>query len=399
VELDLKGTGLKYATADNLYVCAENEEVTVTAVARWLGYDADQWFTLEPARARSAGADAPKPLFPVPCTVRTALSRYCDLTGLPRKELLGHLAHFAGVSSERARLAFLASKDGRSDFAEFVTAQQRSIAELFQAFPSVKLPLDALLQLLPRLQPRAYTIASSSVVAPTRVAVVASVIDHPKPGPDPSRRLRGVATNFMLRCAPPPVGDDGSRLDGAPEGAGARARAPWPTLPVYVRTSTFRLPADATRPVVMVGPGTGIAPMMAFLAERRAARLAGAAVGPTVLFFGCRRREEDYIYREELEAFARDGTLSALHVAFSREQAEKVYVQNLVVAHGADMWRLVANGGGHVYVCGATAMGSEVQAAWAKVARERGNMSKEDADAFVRQLQAEGRYVSELWSS
>lgn len=121
---------------------------------------------------------------------------------------------------------------------------------------------------------------------------------------------------------------------------------------VHVRPSTFKLPSDASKPVIMVGPGTGVAPMRAFLQERRHQKAAGQTVGDTVLFFGCRRRDDDFIYEDELMQYAQDGTLTTLELAFSREQPEKVYVQHKLRDKAQQLWDLIHNKGAYIYVCG-----------------------------------------------
>ena len=311
VEVDLVGTGLTYATADNAFVCPENDEKTVAALAAWCGFDLAAWLTLEPseegdgegggAAAQPSPAYAFRAPFPTPCSVRTLLTRYVDLHGPPKRELLVRLAPYAQNVKERLRLLHLGSREGRDEFSAWVAAPQRSITEVLEAFPSIKLPLEAAVALLPRQAYRAYTIASSALVQPTVLTIVASVLDVPKPGGDAARRLRGVCSNHLARLTP---------------GGGM--------CTLYVRPSGFRLPADPATPIVLVGPGTGIAPMRAFLHERRAQRVAAKRVGQTILFFGCRSRSQDFIYGEELQDFVRDGTLTALHLAFSREKAAKV---------------------------------------------------------------------------
>ena len=148
----------------------------------------------------------------------------------------------------------------------------------------------------------------------------------------------------------------------------------------------------------MVGPGTGIAPFRAFLHEMRAARRAGAGrTGHVRLYFGCRRRDEDYLYEAELAEFVADGTLSALRVAFSRETASKVYVQHHVAEDGAALWAMLERGA-HFYTCGGTAMGRDVVAALRDAVAAHGAMGADAAAAYVKDMQASGRLVQELWS-
>jgi NADPH-ferrihemoprotein reductase len=414
VELDLAGSGVSYMTADNLYVLPENEPELVARVAAACDFDLDAWIGLEPAAAGAGGdGTAPAPLFPAPVSVRTLISRYVDLSGEPRKDLLGHLAHFAGAPAERARLLRLASRAGREEFTSWVRGSQRSVYELFDAFPSLKVPLAAFVHIMPRLQPRAYTIASSSLVQPSRVAIVASVLDAEKPGAEAGRRLRGVCSNYMLRSAGTAAG--GAVASPVSRGPGAAA-ASVPRMWVTVKPSTFRLPKDARTPVIMIGPGTGIAPFRGFLQERAHLRALGKAVGPAFLYFGCQARDRDYVYREELDAWVRDGTLTGLYTAFSREQERKIYVQHLLAERRAEVADLIVGQNASVYVCGATRMGHDVaDALQAILSTHPGGgvvagaadavgpgaapMRAEDAKAYLSRMHAEARYVQELWSS
>jgi len=163
-----------------------------------------------------------------------------------------------------------------------------------------------------------------------------------------------------------------------------------------VRSSGFALPADPAAPVVMVGPGTGVAPFRAFL-QQMAAKGAPKRTGHVRLYFGCRRPEEDYLYEAELQSYLKNGTLSSLRVAFSRAQAGKVYVQHKVRDDGAELWDLLQKGG-HVYICGGTAMGRDVVAALQDAVGAHGGMGAPAAADYVKGLQQQGRLVQELWS-
>lgn len=443
VELDLAGSGLSYVTADNVHVLPENEAPLVARAAEALGFSSsgdiglDSWLTLEAASDISAddSAGTGAAPFPTPATLRTVLTRYFDLAGAPSRAFLGALAHFAGDDGEKATLARLASRAGTAAFEAWARAPQRSVVEALESFPSLRgrIPLRALLHIMPRLHPRAYTIASSALAAPSRIAIVASVIDELKPHAPPTaggvpdapgaaargeRRLRGVASNYLARLV-----TDGS----AGAGAGASATASeqqrvW----VVVRDSSFRLPRDPKTPIIMIGPGTGIAPFVGFLQERAHRRaVAGAAsVGPAHLFFGCQRRDSDYIYAEELQAHARSGVLDGLHVAFSREGATKVYVQHLMRERAGELAELILRRGAHVYVCGATRMGKDVSDALVDIlqtplpAGAGGAGAASDAGAgagdsgagaqppltaaaakeYVSGMKTSHRYVQELWA-
>uniref|UniRef100_A0A8D2MWJ6 NADPH--hemoprotein reductase n=1 Tax=Zonotrichia albicollis TaxID=44394 RepID=A0A8D2MWJ6_ZONAL len=163
--------------------------------------------------------------------------------------------------------------------------------------------------------------------------------------------------------------------------------------------SQFRLPFKPSTPVIMIGPGTGIAPFMGFIQERAWLKQQGKEVGETVLYYGCRHEREDYLYREELARFQKEGVLTQLNVAFSRDQAEKVYVQHLLKKNKENVWKLVNEGMAHIYVCGdARNMARDVQNTFYEIVSEFGNMSQPQAVDYVKKLMTKGRYSLDVWS-
>jgi len=380
VELSIRGTPVTYVTADNLAVLAENDQTSVEALATAMGYDLEASFVLEGHQA-----DYKHP-FPTPCTVRQALSRFCDIHGIPRRSLMKDIAPFATSPPERETLLKMASKEGKQLFREFVEDKQHSLLELLvDAFPSVKVPLVHFLALAPRLQPRYYTISSSSQLHPDRIHITVSVTKEMKAD---GRVHNGVCSTFLQSL---PAAEDRQRSQkGAVVG----------TCRVFVRESSFRLPKDPKTPIIMIGPGTGIAPMRALLQERQCMKANGENVGESILYFGCRQRSKDFIYEAELQEFEKSGILSQFHVAFSREGSEKVYVQHLMQRDEdvQTLWRLISDKSAHVYVCGGTSMGHAVGDALQNVVMKAGKKSTEDAHALLEDMKRTGKYVQELWA-
>ncbi|MFE5136716.1 molybdopterin-dependent oxidoreductase [Streptomyces fagopyri] len=220
---------------------------------------------------------------------------------------------------------------------------------------------------LGRLRPRLYSIASSPLVDPHLVALTVSVVRYENPA---GRARGGVCSPFLADAGP-----------------GAR-------VPVFVQRSPhFRPPADATTPMVMVGPGTGVAPFLGFLEERRA--LGHRA--PNWLFFGEQHRATDFYYERELTALLGDGTLSRLDTAFSRDQRTKVYVQDRMREHGPELWHWLQNGA-RLYVCGdASRMAKDVDRALRDIAVAHGGLGEAEAGAHVRQLAADKRYLRDVY--
>ncbi|XP_077851325.1 NADPH--cytochrome P450 reductase isoform X5 [Macaca mulatta] len=214
-------------------------------------------------------------------------------------------------------------------------------------------------------------------VHPNSVHICAVVVEYETKA---GRINKGVATNWLR--AKEPAGENGGRA----------------LVPMFVRKSQFRLPFKATTPVIMVGPGTGVAPFIGFIQERAWLRQQGKEVGETLLYYGCRRSDEDYLYREELAQFHRDGSLTQLNVAFSREQSHKVYVQHLLKRDREHLWKLI-EGGAHIYVCGdARNMARDVQNTFYDIVAELGAMEHAQAVDYVKKLMTKGRYSLDVWS-
>ena len=369
VEIDLEGTGVSYHTADNLAVLPLNDAAMAERLCAKLGYDPDSIFTLE-------HDDDHKPVFPTPCTVREAFLRFMDIMAIPRRSLLEQLTPYVEDDAEREAMRLLSSKEGKEAYHHEVEEPGWTLADLIlERFPSLSMTLDHFLHVVPHLHPRYYTISSSSSVSPSCVHITVALLEQER---SQGRVYRGICSSFLSKLEP-------------------HAKASQQQCRVFVRESTFRLPPDPSTPIIMIGPGTGVAPMRALLQERVWQKAQGLSVGRNVLYFGCRSRDQDYIYKDELEAYQADGTLDSLRLAFSREGPSKVYVQHLLREDAAEVWDLL-EGGAYVYVCGGTKMGTDVHNEMNHIAQSRGLMGVEESKVYTKVLHDGGRYVQELWS-
>jgi sulfite reductase (NADPH) flavoprotein alpha-component len=350
VVLSLAGTGITYAPGDSLGVWPVNYGEEVELILAILRAKGSEPVTLQDGRAM---------------TVREALLRRCNLR-VPSEELYTLLSRCARDDIEATRLARLATDDKEAG-----PANVHDVFDALVRFRSARPPVAEFVLALAPLQPRLYSIASSLRCHPGEVHLTVSVVRYELEHELRQRGYAGLASSFFA-----------DRLR-----RGAR-------VPVYLQPAhAFCLPADAATPIIMVGPGTGVAPFRAFLQERAAS----GASGKSWLIFGNQKREFDFLYRGEIEGYHRRGVLTRLDLAFSRDQAHKIYVQDRMREHGAELWRWLQEGA-HFYVCGdGSRMAADVERALREVAAEQGGLSQEDAMEYVAGLAKAGRYLRDVY--
>ncbi|CAG9463098.1 unnamed protein product [Pedinophyceae sp. YPF-701] len=386
VAFDIKGSGMDAAPGSAIAVHPVNCKDLVDGLIARLGLDGGAVISLTDADGKRADGHM-LPHIPAPCTVRAALARGVDISSPPRKSLLRLLAEHCEDPAEKRTLLFLCSKAGKEAYKKQTQGDAPTLLDILNRFKSCRPPLAPLLDHLPALAPRQYSLTNSSCTSPDRAEVAMSVVSFQNAY---GRQRKGVATTWL---------DD---LCAHLLGGGAAPATP-PRIATHIRSGgAFSPPEDLTKPWIMVGPGTGVAPFRGFLQKRRtmlAAKGAAAKAAPAWLFFGCRRAEEDFLYEEDLTSFKADGTLTRLEVAFSRAQKDKVYVQHLMAKHAAEIHEMVFAQGGYVFVCGDGAgMAKDVHATLVAARAQHGACSDAEAAADLQQLTQAGRYVRDIWS-
>jgi sulfite reductase (NADPH) flavoprotein alpha-component len=341
---DIAETGLAYEPGDALGVQPTNCADTVRAIIACLGAKDD---------SEVAGPDG------VTRGLFEALTQACEI-GKPSDEAVEVLASRAVNLDESQRLQALAEGYPGAG------PENADLLELLQTFPSARPPLQELISALGVLQPRLYSISSSPKANPSAVHLTVAAVRYTLR----DRLRKGVASTFLAdRTA-----------------SGAR-------VPVFVQKAHgFRLPKNNDAPVIMIGPGTGIAPFRAFLQERR---MLGAN-GRNWLFFGDQHRASDFLYEDEITGFQRDGLLTELDLAFSRDQAERIYVQQRMRERAKDLWAWLEEGA-YLYVCGSAAMGKDVAASLTAIIARQGSMGTGAAKAYLAKLAKEERYVLDVY--
>ncbi|EDW37456.1 GL25521 [Drosophila persimilis] len=373
IELSIDGSKMRYDAGDHVAMYPINDKSLVEKLGQLCNADLDTVFSLINTDTDSSK----KHPFPCPTTYRTALTHYLEITAIPRTHILKELAEYCTDEKEKELLRSMASisPEGKEKYQSWIQDACRNVVHILEDIKSCRPPIDHVCELLPRLQPRYYSISSSAKLHPTDVHVTAVLVEYKTPT---GRTNKGVATTYLKNKVP----------NGSEE----------VKVPVFIRKSQFRLPTKPETPIIMVGPGTGLAPFRGFIQERQFLRDEGKTVGESVLYFGCRKRSEDYIYESELEEWVKKGTLN-LKAAFSRDSDKKVYVQHLLEQDADLIWNAIGENKGHFYICGdAKNMAVDVRNILVKILSTKGNMSEADAVQYIKKMEAQKRYSADVWS-
>ncbi len=359
--------GVRYRAGDHLLVMPQNLDTMTWYVGRALGFDPSLVVRLHSASA----VETPLPT-DEPISAATLMAAYLDVRAPATRAGIEILASLTDDTTKRRRLRELADDDER--YRSEVLNLRRSLVDMALDDPPDKpMPIEALVEAFPLLKPRPYSIASSPRVNPHRIDLTVGVLDEPSlAGHAP---YRGVTSIFLS-----------TRLEF--HRLLVRVRDPGPH---------FRLPEDPKQPLIMIAAGTGLAPFRGFLHERAAQRRDGTALGPILLFRGCRRPDHDRIYGDELDAWVADGLIE-LEEAFSNEPGRPlVYVQDRIREHAERVLELI-DAGGQVLVCGnVRTMAPDVCRTMGAIRAEADGSSTDDGERWLRGLIEKGRYVEDVW--
>jgi sulfite reductase (NADPH) flavoprotein alpha-component len=344
VELALE-EGMSYTPGDAVGILPENRRAAVDEVLAALGF---------------SGQERVLDHYKVEISLDEALRTRLAIGKLTR----GSVTQFAKIAPENEGLKAMTGPEGKARAEEYCWG--REFVDLATEYPGLVTDPQQLFQILARLTPRMYSIASSQAMHPNDVQTTVRVVRYDAHG----RERQGLCSGHM-----------GER---SPLGS---------TMPIFLHANAnFRLPEDTSAPVVMVGPGTGIAPFRAFLEERRAAD----HKGDNWLFFGEQRRALDFLYKDDLEGWQKDGFLR-LDTAFSRDQAKKVYVQDRMQEHGADLYAWLERGA-YFYVCGdASRMAKDVELALLDAIANGARCTPDKAQEYLAAMKKSKRYQRDVY--
>ncbi|XP_035292077.1 NADPH-dependent diflavin oxidoreductase 1 isoform X1 [Anguilla anguilla] len=366
IEFDITGSNIQYSAGDVVVVHPKNCSEDVEQVCQMLRLDPTRRFMLRPAEDETVPARLSQP-----CTLGYLLESFLDIGSVPRRSFFELLFCFATNKLEKEKLMEFCSAEGQEDLYAYCNRPRRTAIEVLADFPhtAADLTVDYLLDLFPEIQPRSFSIASSLLAHPNRIHILLAVVKYKTRLQKPRKGL----CSTWLASLDPTQGEV--------------------HVPLWVKKGLLRFPSDPASAVIMVGPGTGVAPFRSALQERIAQDKSG-----NVLFFGCRSSSKDFYCRHEWEELERAGQLT-LFTAFSRDQEDKIYVQHRVKEQAALLWDLITNSNGHFYIAGnAKDMPTAVCDALKEAFQSEGGVSASQAEDMFNTMERTGRFQSETWA-
>lgn len=314
-------------------------------------------------------------------TLRSLLTNHLDIMSIPRRSFFSKLAHFTNDEFHRERLLEFTNPEYIDELYDYTTRPRRSILEVLQEFESVKIPWQRLCSLIPAIRGRQFSIASAQAPGAesenkTSVELLIAIVKYRTV----IKRIRqGVCTRYIADLQP------GQKFGVSISKGGLGVTK-----------------AETERPVIMIGPGTGVAPMRSLIYQRSHWRaetgITSQAAAQDILFFGCRNAESDYFFKDEWTKLKENNAPLDVIAAFSRDQRQKVYVQDLVRKHGERVYDALARHHGLVYICGSSGkMPQAVREALIESFEKHGELNREDAEAYLVAMEKTGRYKQETW--
>ena len=363
IEFDLGDSGLTYAIGEALGIHAHNDEAEVDDFIRWYGLDPAEIISI-PMKDNQSVVEAR--------TVHQALVQSVDIFGRPPKRFYETLAEYATDAKEKQDLLTLVTPDGATEFKRRAEVDTITFADILQEFPSAHPSFYDLVRIIGPIKRREYSIASSQRVTPTSVSLLIVTVNWI----DTKKRSRfGQATRYLNSLVP-----------GA-------------AVTVSIKPSVMKLPQNSSAPIIMAGLGTGLAPFRAFVQEKALQKQQGEDIGSVLLYMGSRHQREEYLYGEEWEAYERSGVITLLGRAFSRDQPQKVYIQDRMRQTLDEIRQAYLREKGSFYLCGPTWPVPDVTEVLQEAIEQesRGCGKKVDARKEIEQLKEEQRYVLEVY--
>ncbi|MED6159509.1 multidrug-resistance type transporter [Stylosanthes scabra] len=373
-EFEFVSNAIEYDIGDVLEILPGQDSASIDSFIQRCNLDPDTFITVNPREMDDCIDSETR----VPVKLRTFVELTMDIASAsPRRYFFEVMSFFATAEHERERLQYFASPEGRDDLYQYNQKERRTVLEVLEDFPSVQMPFEWLVQLVPPLKRRAFSISSSHLVHPNQVHLTVDVVSWTTPY---KRKKKGLCSSWLAALDPQDV----------------------MYIPSWIHKGCLPRPPPSL-PLILVGPGTGCAPFRGFV-EERALQSKTDPVAPIIFIFGCRNEDIDFLYRDFwLSHSQNNGVLSeakggGFYVAFSRDQPQKVYVQHKMREQSQRIWNLLAQGAA-VYIAGSsTKMPADVTSAFEDIVSKENEVSREDAARWIRSLEKYGRFHIEAWS-
>lgn len=363
-----KSAGFRsYAPGDIVHVMAKNRASAVEAFFQLTDLNGSTTISVR-RNEECVGLRGVEVNIETPCSLADFVAAQLDLSATPRRRFLERLAPFASDGMQREKLLELSSAAGADDLTQYAYREKRTILMALRDFPSARPPIADLIDMIPRLRSRAFSIASSASAHPGQIHICAAMVRYTTP----LRFARiGVCSAHFLRLGHRDI------------------------VPVFLETgSALRFRRDA--PAILIGTGTGVAPMRSFLSTLKESRK--EPLTTRLLYFGCRSPRGDFLYAHEWPAYESSGVLSRTRTAFSRITPEKIYVQDRLLEDGVDIWELLQTANATVYLAGVAGnMPKDVRAALHTIAMTHGKLSSAAATTYLKSLETARRLQMECW--
>lgn len=398
VEFDISGSNMKYSTGDHVAVWPSNSDEKVEKFISTFGLDSNTVFDLKPKDKTM------KIPFPVPTTIGAAVRYYLEISGPISRQVFSSISQYVNEPKLKEKLSVL-SKD-KTAFSKEITSKCFDFATAFSHLSNGakwdQVPWEYLVETIPHIQPRYYSISSSASSEKQVVHITAVVENRPNQISPELGPVTGVTTNLLRHIHLSKSNEDvfSSTLPVHYNLDGPRGLLSPFKLPIHIVRSTFKLPANPSTPLIMVGPGTGVAPFRGFIRERvkNTAGSNNLNLGKHLLFYGC-RNEEEFLYRDEWAEYSKslNGVFEFI-IAYSRIPGKpKTYVQNLMIERKAELFALIEKGA-FIYVCGdAKNMSQDVHKIFVDILSEGKGITTEEASEILKLFKTSGKYQEDVW--
>ncbi|CAG2162563.1 unnamed protein product [Oppiella nova] len=371
IKLEVNDTKLSYGLGDVCCIKPQNSDLNINRFLSLLNLNKDMYFTLEKNEHNWLSESSYYNNLPKPCSVLTLVTEYMDIQSIPKPSFFDLFYRFSDNDLEKEKLKQFAQNSTSDDLYEYCNRPKRNILEVLTDFPhtTARITFQYLFDLIPAINPRYFSIASSMNVYPNELHLLVAVVHYKTRLKDP--RL-GLCSNWLANQLPSKNSN----------------------VPIYIKKGTFRLAPDSA-PIIMIGPGTGVAPFRAFIGDRALKKISN-----NFLFFGCRYRKSDFYFEEEWKRFNENGFLDFFS-AFSRDSDQKVYVQNILWQQKDLVFELIHHKNALVYVSGnAKQMPKQVRETICDIFKDRmgGQPDSKETELLVNRLELRGRIQYECWS-